>query len=134
MPTNCLLLVYYYYDHYILNVPLCTHSNSILEFPPLLSFTVPSVILFQATPFPPCRSRLIKETHFWDNLYLSGEDVQLYNQGWEVRMPKLSKLSYFRSGVKPILFEATPSYLRYPYVACRMKKLWPGVRLVFILR
>lgn len=38
-----------------------------------------------------------------------------------------------RSGAQ-LLVESTTSYLRVPFVPCRIAKMWPGAKIVMLLR
>ena len=35
---------------------------------------------------------------------------------------------------RPVLLDNSPTYLRVPYVPCRIRLLWPGAKIIVLVR
>lgn len=75
-----------------------------------------------------------KEAHFFDELAIRGDDLKYFEASFRLVL-KHKWTDWMKKRFRnPVVLESSPSYLRLPYVPCRIKKLWPGVKLVMLLR
>ena len=73
----------------------------------------------------------VKEAKFFDYPALAEHDVTSYEAMFETT---LRQGGQSRNSSDLVLADFSPAYMWVPYVPCRIAKLWPGAKLIFLLR
>ena len=86
------------------------------------------------TRTPDSKKKDYLEVHFFDLLPLSGDDIKLYEASFQSRIDKEWNQRKQKQYGQPVLLDKSPGYLRLPYVPCRIRKLWPGAKIIILVR
>ena len=74
------------------------------------------------------------EIHFFDQMHLRGDDIKHLEGGFQHHMHLNWNEALEKRWGRPVVIDKSPTYVRHPFVPCRIKKLWQDAKIIIQVR